>query len=195
MCAAVCSKWRKATREAITSIEVRRCTQEKCDELQQWLVHPPTALHSFALALSDCELQPGLRLQLSVLHNLRDLELHSVRLEALAADGSVLQVADLLPQLQHCTKLYFVACYEDEHFSAAIAAVKDMPALQDLDLECHALPPGVDLATLPTTLTRLGLTGAPCINSTSAAGFSQLTGLRVLDASAFGCDTSKAGGG
>jgi len=138
-------------------------------------------------------MQPGLRLQLSVLQNLKDLELHSVHLEAVAADGSVLKVADLLPRLQQCTKLAYVVCDEDILSSAAVAAFKDMPALQDLELECHDLTE-LNLAALPTTLTRLCLTDAPCINSTNAAGFSQLTGLRVLEVSAFGCDTSKAGG-
>jgi len=191
-CAAVCSKWRTATREAISSIAVRECTQQKCDELQQWLVHPPAALYSLSLCLSDRQLQPGLRLQLSVLQHLRELKLGSVRLEVIAADGSVLQVADLLPRLQHCTKLHFVACKEGPLLTAAVAAFKDMPALQDLELGCHDLTQ-LNLAALPTTLTRLCLTDAPPINSTSAAGFRQLTGLRVLEATAFGIDTSKAG--
>jgi len=196
VCGAVCTKWRKATREAISSIVIGRCTQEKCDQLQQWAVDPPAALYSLLLHISghwpDHDQQPGLRLQLSVLQHLRDLTLHNVRLEALAADGSVLTVADLLPRLQRCTKLTFCAANQDPQLVAAVAAFKGMPALQEMKVDCHKLLEG--LAELPTTLTQLCLTGAQLINSTSAAGLLQLTGLRVLDVTAYGCDTSKAGG-
>jgi len=189
VCGAVCSKWRKATREAISSIHMSRCTQEKCDQLQQWAVHPPAALHKLSLHGTGYGQKPGLRLQLSVLQHLRDLKLDSVRLEALAADGSVLKVVDLLPRLQHCTKLEFNASNADPQLQAAVAAFKDMLALQDLELYCHGLPGS--LAALPTSLTRLYLETVPSLDTTSAAGICQLTGLRVLEATAWRCDISK----
>jgi len=196
VCGAVCSKWRKATREAISSICLRIRTQEKCDQLQQWLVHPPAALYTMCLHGMGYGQPLGLRLQLSVLQHLKELELDldDVCLEAVAADGSVLQVADLLPKLQHCTKLTFHNCGQPE-LTASAAVLQAMPALQDLDLNCYDIPESL---ALPTTLTRLSLFyNEGYITTSSAAAISQLTGLRVLEAEALGIDTSEEveGGG
>jgi len=197
-CGAVCSKWRKATREAISSIHIIRCSrrkfQRKCDQLQQWLVHPPAALYKLCLRGYA---RAGLRVQLSVLQHLKELDLDDVWLEAVASDGSVLTVADLLPTLQHCTKLTF-HFLEDPQPIAAVAASQAMPALQDLDLNCYDIPKRL---ALPTTLTRLSLFyNEECITTSSAATIRQLIGLCVLEAEAFGIDTSeevvrKGGGG
>jgi len=175
-----------ATREAISGIEIVGCSQQQCDQLQQWLVHPPAALYKFCLLGF---LEPSLRLQLSVLQHLKELELDEVELQAVAADGSVLTVADLLPRLQQCTKLTFHV-REDPRLTAAGALFQAMPALQDLEVDYHTIP--VSLSSLPTTLRRLCLTNVgEALDSTNAAGICQLTGLRVLEAEAYGFDTSE----
>jgi len=196
VCGAVCSKWRTATREAINSIAVPKCTQEKRDQLQQWAIDPPAALYRLYLHLSDRHawFHPlSLRLPLSVLQHLRDLELHSMRLKALAADGSVLKVVDLLPRLQHCTKLTLRARCNVELMDAA-AAFQAMPALQDLDIEGEDAGLPYSLAPLPATLTRLCLESHSegAITTANAASICQLTGLRVLELTAtYGFDTSE----
>jgi len=186
-CGAVCTKWRKATREAINSIHVSTCTQKRCYQLQQWAVHPPAALYK--LSLHGAGAQPSIRLYLSVLQHLKELELECVSLEAIAADGSVLRVVDLLPRLQQCTRLSFFS-WDNPHLTAAVAAFQAMPALQDLEMNCYDLP------TLPAPLTRLHLCNVvEALDATSAATISQLTGLRVLEAEIDGFDPSEVPGG
>lgn len=201
VCAAVCSKWRTATREAISDIHIYTCTQEKCNQLQQWAVLPPVAMRSLALrGRSFVELghlrQPGLRLKLSVLQPVEELQLSGMRLEAVAADGSVLQLADLLPRLQHCTKLTCSAFKLDPQLAAAAAAAfHAMPALQDLHVYGEEAGLPESLVVLPATLTRLRLTSYSVINTTTAATLSHLTGLRVLDVDAVSFDIDEEGGG
>jgi len=191
-CGAVCSKWRKATREATSGIDISRCTQQQCDQLQKWAVHPPAALYK--LCLHGQIPRPVLRLHLSVLQHLRHLELQLVRFEAFVADGSLLTVVDLLPRLQHCTKLILRTSYNCDLIDAA-AAFPAMPALQDLDIDGEDAGLPCSLVELPTTLTRLCLESLEAINPTNAATISQLTGLRVLEATTYGFDPSEEGGG
>jgi len=175
-----------ATREAISSIHISsihisRCTQEQCDQLQQWLVHPPAALYSLHLSLALHPIcRPGLRLPLSVLQHLRELGLHGVRLEAIAADGSVLTVADLLPRLQQCT-ISTIRAWWNTELKTAAAAFHAMPVLQDLDIDGDEAGLPGSLVVLPTTLTRLYLSSEGVINTANAASISQLTGLHVLE--------------
>jgi len=190
-CGAVCSKWRKATREAIFSINISRCTQQKCDQLRQWAVYPPAVLYKLSL---HGESQPVLQLQLLLLQHLKELLLVDIFLEAAAADGSVLKVVNLLPRLQQCSKLTFYA-WGDPQLTGAVAAFQAMPALQDLDFDASDVNPSKSLAVLPTGLTRLSLFGQKVINTTTAATISQLTRLRVLEAEGMSFDTSEAGGG
>jgi len=182
-CSAVCEKWRKATREAITSIDINSSSQQKFDQLQQWL--GPATLDKMSLSAS-CP--ASVQLQLSVLQHLRELKLDSVRLEAVAADGSVLQLVDLLPRLQQCTMLTLDA-RGDADLTTAAAALHAMPTLQDLQIKDAGLPES--LVALPTTLTHLYLLHDGGINATSAASISQLTGLRVLEVAPNCFDTSK----
>jgi len=190
-CGAVCSKWRKATREAISSINLYWSSQQKYGQLQQWFVYPPATLYELSLRGSR---NARLRLQLSaaVLQHLKVLVLDKVRLEAVAVDGSMLQVEDLLPQLQHCTKLELCA-WGDTELIAAAAAFQDMPALQDLAIRGEDAGLPKSLVVLPTTLTRLELFYDGDINATRAATISQLTRLRVLEVSSVAFDTSEEG--
>jgi len=200
VCAAVCSKWRQATREAISDIHIYRCTQEKCDQLQQWAVLPPAALHRLALCGDGSVMlgflpQPCLKLHLSVLQPLKEIQLAGVLLAAVAADGSVLQLVDLLPRLLHCTKLACSGWNLDPQFAAATAAFHAMPALQDLYIYGEEVGLPETLVALPATLTRLCLTSYSVIDSTTAAAISQLTRLRELCAEAVSFDLGEQGGG
>jgi len=133
---------------------------------------------------------------LSVLQHLKELELDEACLEAVAADGNVLKVADLLPSLQQCTKLTIHARGAPE-LTAAAAAFHAMPALQDLYFDSYdeeAGPP-ISLVALPTTLTRLCLYSETVVNGICAESICQLTGLRVLEVEALGFNTSEENGG